>query len=474
MKSWVTFFPTLIIFTITIFVTSPISHAEVGFDLQKTKKVITKEINKILEDTGIPSISLSLIRNDAIVWSNAFGYANVKKQDPASSSTIYSTGSTFKFITATAIMQLAEAGRLDIDDPVNKFLSESAIDDLSSEGKPVTFRHLLSHHSGLKGPTEITPLWDRKLPKTLAELASEISAEEAPGIHYKYCNHCYALAGLLIEKISKQSFQDYIVEHILKPLNIKSEGPVVPTPNMVEELALPYTLVNNRSIPEAQFRYDVFPAGDIYLTSAEMASFLVAQLNQGIFQGQEILNPESVAAMQEAQFRSTYGLGTEVIIDGDDKFLRHIGSVPGFTSFYKLDLNSKSGIYIVSNSHRVWDILEAISNLSLKLLNGDDNIEPLVSFARKVFEEIKLSENVLKEYLGVYQFSPTFFVSITQEGTHLYAQATGQKKFELFPYDKDKFFLKVDYAQVKFNIRNEKVIGLTLIQNGESAAVKID
>jgi hypothetical protein len=118
--------------------------------------------------------------------------------------------------------------------------------------------------------------------------------------------------------------------------------------------------------------------------------------------------------------------------------------------------------------------LEAISNLSLKILNGDNNIKPLESFARKVFEEIKLSENVLKKYLGIYEFSPDFIVSVTQEGTHLYAQATGQEEFELFPYGKDKFFLKTVYAQVKFNIRNEKVIGLTLFQNGESAAIKTE
>jgi D-alanyl-D-alanine-carboxypeptidase/D-alanyl-D-alanine-endopeptidase len=371
-------------------------------------------------------------------------------------------------------MQLAEIGKLDIDEPINKYLGESSINDLSSEGSPVTFRHLLSHHSGLKGPTSITRLWDRKLPITLKELASEISAEEAPGINFKYCNHCYALAGLLIEKISKQTFQEYIVEHILQPLKIESEGPLVPTPSMIEELALPYTIIDNRSIPEYQYRYNVFPAGDIYLTSPEMASFLVAQLNQGVFQGQVILNADSVAAMQQAQFRSAYGFGTEVIIDGDDKFLRHTGSVPGFTSFFKVDLNSKSGIYIASNTNKVRGILEAISNLSLKFLNGDNNIKPLESFARKVFEEIKLSENVLKKYLGIYEFSPDFIVSVTQEGTHLYAQATGQEEFELFPYGKDKFFLKAVYAQVKFNIRNEKVIGLTLFQNGESAAIKTE
>jgi len=220
---------------------SQVNQTENNFDLEQSKKRLTEEINKVLKETGIPSISLSLIKDDAIIWSEAFGYANVKKKLPATSSTIYSTGSNFKFVTATAIMQLAEAGKLDIDNPINNYLGESAIDDLSSEGTPVTFRHLLSHHSGLKGPIEIIPIWERKIPKTLEEIASEISTEEPPGINFKYCNHCYALAGLAIEKISGQTFQEYIVKHILEPLQIDSKGPVIPTPSMVEELALPYS-----------------------------------------------------------------------------------------------------------------------------------------------------------------------------------------------------------------------------------------
>jgi len=453
---------------------STVIQEKADFDLGSIKRTLSNEINKILKETGIPSISISLIKEDTIVWADAFGYANVKKQVPATSATIYSTGSSFKFVTATAILQLAEAGKLNLDDPINKYLDESPIDDLSSEGKSVTFRHLLSHHSGLIGPIEIIPIWERKLPKTLEELASEIGSEEAPGVNFKYCNHCFALAGLLIEKVSGQSYQDYIVEHILRPLKISSEGPVVPTPGMVEELALPYKIVNNQPLPVYQSRFDVFPAGDIYLTSPEMANFLIAQLNQGVFQGQSILGSESIAEMQEAQFGSTYGLGTGIINSEDEKFLQHAGGVPGFSTFFKVGTSSKTGVYIASNSARVQYILAAIGNLSLKLLNGENNTESLPSFVKREFKQIYLAENVLTKYRGKYQLTPEFFISITHEGAHLYAQATGQAKFELFPYEEDKFFYKVVYAQVKFNIENGKVTSLTLFQNGETEGKKIE
>ncbi|PIB28857.1 serine hydrolase domain-containing protein [Maribacter sp. 4G9] len=363
---------------------SQVNQTENSFDLEQTKKRLTQEINKILKETGIPSISLALIKDDAIVWAEAFGYANVKKKLPATSSTIYSTGSNFKFVTATAIMQLAEAGKLDIDNPINDYLGESAINDFSGEGSPVTFRHLLSHHSGLKGPIEIVPIWERKLPKTLKEIALEISAEEPPGLNFKYCNHCYALVGLAIEKITGQTFQEYIIKHILEPLQIDSKGPVVPTPSMVEELALPYNLNNNnKSVPEYQYMFDVFPAGDIYLTAPEMANFYIAQLNQGSFKGQSILNSKSVRMIQKPQFGSDYGLGTGVIKKGNIIYLRHTGGVRGMTTYSLLELTSKKGLYIASNAGDIRNILAEIADLSLKLINGETEIDPLPSFAKK-------------------------------------------------------------------------------------------
>lgn len=335
------------------------------------EKILSTKIDSILSESGIPSISISLFKGDSIIWSQAFGYTNVKKKVPASSASIYSTGSNFKFVTATAVMQLAEAGKLDLDDPINKYLGESAIADLSSEGTPVSFRHLLSHHSGLEGPIEIVPLWERKVPKTLEEIAPQVSAKKQPGSEYKYCNHCYAMVGLAIEKITGKSFEEYIVQNILEPLNIDSKGPISPTPRMVEELALPYTIKNKKAVPEHQSRFDVFPAGDIYLSSEEMAKFLVAQLNGGKYKGKSILKEASLALMQEPQFGSNYGLGTRVLEKPGKKYLFHTGQVPGFSTYFIVETSSKTGVYLAANAGSVQDILMEIAELALSLLDEE-------------------------------------------------------------------------------------------------------
>ncbi len=438
-------------------------------ELSYVKQHLTKEIEKMLTETGIPSISFALIKDDSIVWADAFGYANVKKQVPATKSTIYNTGSNFKFVTATAIMQLVDAGKIKIDDPINKYLGESAISDLSDEGKPVTFRHLLSHHSGLKGSEDFVPLWERRFPETLEQMAAKITAEEAPGVNFKYCNSCYGLAGFAIEKISGQSYPDYVADHILTPLNIESKGLMAPTPGMVEELALPYTINNNQSFAEHQIQADVYPAGDIYLTPSEMANFYIAQLNNGNFKGQSILKPQSVLEMQTRQFNFDYGLGVGINNLDSIKVLGHSGGLPGYSTIFKARVNSKTAIYFASNAGNIQYELSAIGDLALKLLNNETDIKALPSFAKEVFNEIQLPEEVLETYTGIYQIAPEISVTITKEGPQLYAQVTGQDVFKIFASEKDKFFFKVVFAQIQFNYENGKIISLTIIQNGTSS-----
>ncbi len=450
----------------SIFITLNKSFSQVTQDnyntnFEKIKKVLKRETKKILAETGIPSVSLTLIKADSIYWSDAFGVTNVKKKTPATSTTIYNTGSNFKFVTATAIMQLAESKKLNIDDPINNYLGENAIEDFSNKGTPVTFRHLLSHHSGLLiDKVEMTPLWERKSPKTLDVLASSIKPKTTPGVNFKYCNKCYGLLGLIIEEVSGMTFQDYIIENIFKPLQIESKGPVIPTPNMIEELALPYSLKENQPIPLSQLRFDVYPAGDIYLTTQEMANFYIAQLNNGLYKGQSILTPKSISEMQKPQFKSTYGFG----IGTNTKYLTHTGKLPGFSTFFKAELATKTGVYIASNAGSAHTALKAIGNLALKLLNGNDKVTSLPSLTKHEFTEIKLTKEVLKSYIGKYKLSPKLMIDIFLEGRSLYAKATGQPKVKLFPYQKDSFFLKVIYAQVKFNTKQNVTSGLTLIQ----------
>ena len=118
-------------------------------ELESITAFLREYIRKTLSDTGIPSISIALMKKDRIVWQDAFGYSNATLQVPATPDTVYAVASCFKPVTAMAVMQLIDKGLVELDDPVNKHLGDSSIKDLTDEGKTVTIRHLLSHHFGL-------------------------------------------------------------------------------------------------------------------------------------------------------------------------------------------------------------------------------------------------------------------------------------------------------------------------------------
>jgi CubicO group peptidase (beta-lactamase class C family) len=415
-----------------------ISHpvvAQTGrFDLEKTKTVMTGMIERVLKERGVPSISIALVRGDSIVWTAAFGYSNVYAKTPATPATLYSTGSTFKSVTATALMQLQEQGRFKLDQPVNQYLGDIQIQDQLQSDKPVTFRHMLSHWSGLKSGAVTKEIWRRELPKTLETMVAGLYSIRAPEVKYEYNNFAYGMAGLLIEKISGTDYESYMLEHVLKPLGVATPHPVYPSPEMVERMALPYTPGGANGKPQAvaQVHFDVYPAGDIYLTAEDMVRFLGAQLNGGMFQGKRILSEASVKAMQQPQFGGTYAFGLSVRKDDNGHtIINHTGGIPGQSSYMAGDLDAKVGVYFMSNSGAPTTIGDA----ALKLLQGLDYVPPAP------LKGIAVDAAILDKYLGVYEMSADVMFTITREGTKLLARQNDQPdKLELLAKSPTTFY----------------------------------
>ena len=413
------------------------------FDLEKTKTVLSGLIQQTLADRGIPSMSIALVRGDSIVWKAAFGYANMRTRTPATTETLYSTGSSGKSVTASAIMQLVEQGKIKLDDPINRYLGDSRVQDQIQVEKPVTFRHILSHWSGLRAGAETQPIWGRKLPKTLEELTSALYSVRAPETKWEYNNFAYGAAGLLVQKISDTEYEKYIVEHIIKPLGGTTAHPVYPSPEMVERMALPYGNGGSLGKPEpvAQVHFDVYPAGDLYMTAEDMARFLGAQINGGTFQGKRILSEESVLAMHKPYYGGTYGFGYWMIRDSvtGDTLIHHGGAIAGQRAFMIGDLNAKVGVYYMTNSDYLPDSppqRSEIVDAALKLLRGEDYVPPP---QRK---GIAVDDKVLNSYVGTYEVGPATLV-VSRVGKALALQQGGQPAInELLAETPTKFFQK--------------------------------
>jgi CubicO group peptidase (beta-lactamase class C family) len=420
------------------------------FDLEKTKTVLTGLIEKTLAENGIPSMSIALVRGDSIVWKAAFGYANMRTRTPATTETLYSTGSSFKSVTATAVMQLVEQGKLRLDDPINRYLGESRVQDRLQSEKPVTFTHILSHWSGLVNGAAIEPIWGRKLPKTLEEFTSKLYSIRAPETKWEYNNFAYGTAGLLVQKVSGIEYEKYMVDHVLKPLGATTTNPVYPTPEMVERMALPYKAGGSlgKPEPEAQVHFDVYPAGDIYLRAEDMARYLGAQLNGGVFNGTRILSEESVRAMHKPRFGGDYGFGFWMIRDSTtgDTLIHHGGAIPGQRAFLIGDVVARVGVYYMTNSDYLPDATppSELTDAALKLLRGENYV------ARAERKGIVVDEKILNSYVGTYAVGPTTIV-ISRVGRALAIQQSGQSaKNELLAETPVRFFQRGSNATITF------------------------
>ncbi|MEO5815058.1 MAG: serine hydrolase domain-containing protein [Gemmatimonadaceae bacterium] len=420
------------------------------FDLEKTKTVLTGLIKKTLADNGVPSMSIALVRGDSVVWTAAFGYANMRTRTPATTETLYSTGSSFKSVTATAVMQLAEQGKLQLDDPINKYLGESQVKDSSS--KPVTFTHVLSHWSGLKNGAETQPIWSRKLPKTLEGFTSSLTWVRAPETKWEYNNFAYGTAGLLVQKISGVEYEKYIVDNILKPLGVTTAHPVYPSPEMVERMALPYNAGGSlgKPAPTAQVHFDVYPAGDIYLTAEDMARYLIAQLNGGVYHGNRILSEESVREMHKERFGGDYGYGFWMVHDtaSGHTLIHHGGAIQGQRAFLIGDLDAKVGVYYMTNSDFLPDATppaqSEIVYAALKLLRGETYV------ARAERKGIAVDEQVLNSYVGTYEVGRTTLV-VSRVGRALAFQQNGQSTItELLAETPTRFFMRGSNIAISF------------------------
>ena len=449
-------------------------------DLESITTSLEREIEKILDETGIPSISIALIRDGEVVWASAHGYANVGARVPATTDTYYSTASTFKFVTATAVMQLVERGELTLDTPLNKIVGS----DLTIEGADdVTVRHLLSHHSGLdayafarrinpEGLVTMVPLWSRQAHITPEEILSNTRRIAPPGTVFKYSNDGYAIAGYIVEKVSGQSYDTYVAQHVLQPLGVDIDRPSIPSPKVVEHMALPYELSDNTPTPVSQIRYDGFAAGDVYLKASDMARFVAAQINGGEYEGVRILSPASTKEMRRQQFDGqAYGLGVQMASFGGHDIINHSGGIPGFKSIMLAEPSTRQGVYIMANAGSA-SALGPLARYAMQLMWGD-NVEPLPSFASKI--KVAVSHDIFDEYVGAYTLTPDLSVRVFRVGDRFFIQPTGQSRVELFASSEKEFFLQKGVVSITFGRDEEggSVTHLILHQKGDQRADRV-
>src|SRR6266542_818209 len=344
---------------------------------------VEPEIQRTLLEGKIPSASIALIAGDRVIWTGAYGYSNLWARTPATSSTVYLIGSTFKAMSTIALLQQMEQGKFKLDDRVNDYLTEFKIQNEDPQ-HPITFRHLLTHTSGLPGDFGPVPVWGDGAPPALEEyLRKSLKVAKPPMNSIVYSNMAYTLIGYLVQKFSVVPYKQYIQERIFTPLEMTSTA-FEPRPDMEERLSIPYTVEEKTGsqTPTVRLKAAVWPAGLVYGTVLNQANWLIANLNGGVFKGKRIISEQSLEQMftrQYDQFKGPvegiwgnetagFGLTWWVQTRDGDRYFAHSGSVPGYTAFLLGNRDRKLGFAILTNGNRAHPHLFKLADRAIDLL----------------------------------------------------------------------------------------------------------
>ena len=283
---------------------------------------LDRSFQTMREDLHLAAISAGIVKGDRLVWSGAYGLADVEAKQPATPETLFPVGSVSKTITGAALLHLWQSGGFNLDDDVNRYLP-FAVRNPRFPNRPVTFRMLLTHTSGINDyPVDGIPR--KTLNALYGKQDSTLPLEEvlkdflvpggiyyndanwcdwAPGDQYAYSNVAFALIGLLVERLSGESFTDYCREHLFAPLEMTRStwrlADVAP-----EEFAFQYVpdpSGDGKLIRIQPFTYPFYMDGSLRTSVVEYSHLLMMLLHGGRFMDRQVLKPETVAAMLTPQ-----------------------------------------------------------------------------------------------------------------------------------------------------------------------------
>lgn len=270
-----------------------------------------------MEEHHIPNATVSVVANGEVILQKGYGYANLDGNIPVDpKTTLFRIGSTSKLFTWTAVMQLVEQGKLDLDTDVNTYLDFAIPARLEkhfskAEATPITMRHLMTHTPGFEDALDgLFYLSADQAPPLDEYLRTYLPARVFPaGEVMAYSNYGTALAGYIVERVSGTPFAEHIEQNIYAPLGMDNSTFRQPLPkNLSPNLARPYRFVQGEYL-EGGFEYMPMPAGSMSTTASDMAKFMIAHLQGGHFNGNQILKEDTIKKMHSQQFTHDPRLG---------------------------------------------------------------------------------------------------------------------------------------------------------------------
>lgn len=365
-------------------------------------KVLDVWIEAKMKDREQPGLSIGIVYDQDLIWAKGYGFADIDNKVSAKPSTLYRIASISKLFTSTAILQLRDAGKLQLDDPVAKHLSWFKIKSVSPDGPTITIRHLLTHTSGL--PREATGVsWNELTFPTRQDMIRQLPDQETvfpADTEFKYSNLALSLAGEIVTAVSGEPWPQYIESHILKPLGMTNTNPL-PKPDMLG-LAVGY----GRRVPGESRTVEPFvdteaerPAANIASSVEDLAKFIFLQLNDSPSAGDQVLKKSTLHEMHRVHWlrpdwQSGWGLGFGVFRVGEQTRVGHGGSLPGHRTQLSISLDQKLGVIVLTNAYD--------GNPALYLNKAFELVGPAIIHATTPPKAASVPDPEWEKYTGTY------------------------------------------------------------------------
>jgi CubicO group peptidase (beta-lactamase class C family) len=443
-------------------------------------KGFDKFVESALKDWNVPGAGIAIVKDGEVILVKGYGYADVAKKRKADKKTLFAIGSSSKAFTAASVMQLVDEKKLDLNKSVISYLPNFKLyDDYAT--KNITPRDLLSHRSGL--PRHDLVWYGSKdsregLYNRLRYLEPTAELRET----WQYQNLMYMTAGYLVGQIEKESWEETVKRKIFTPLGMNATNFSVEDSKKVKNHALPYNEKEGQ-LEKIDFRNidAIGPAGSINSNAEDMAKWLQLLLNEGKFDGKEILSAGSLKEMYKPQmvmpgeinydeiYYSSYGLAWMLTSYRGKLRVEHGGNIDGFTTSVCFMPRDGIGVVVMTNMNGT-ALNSAIRNDVIDRLLGGETKDwngILLEKRREILEASKVeteTEDIiqrkgtrpsfdLKEYTGKYEHKGYGIIEIQEKDGNLVGLMNSEEvDFEHYHFDVFKLGAAVGELKIQFHM----------------------
>jgi CubicO group peptidase (beta-lactamase class C family) len=434
--------------------TKPQYKLTVRGDYDSAFEYLSGYIEGLMKKSKVVGLSVAVVNDKEVLWTQGFGYADKANDIRATPQTMFDPASVSKLFTATAVMQLVEQGKIDLDQPYSSYVTEFSMKSrFSTSSDDITVRHLLAHHSGILGdwfkgmlstnPEASVKYRDRFL-ETPEELKNEYISWPSEYTH-AYSNTGYSLLGSLIDHVSGRSFFDYTETEVLEKIGM-TESTFDLNPDLIAAMTKGYMKGKEIDLPQLFEKY--IPAGSLATNAEELARFMMAYLDE---QDMRLLKPETRKEMftrQNAQVKRDLDFAQGLCWMISDlgfldagRIVFHDGGEAYSNAKMVLLLDQNIGIAILTNSVEGAGAIDTIAKEIVRtLLETKTGIKPR-EYRDDPPAVIKASGEDLAKLDGYYIY-PSFGLSKVGTRKSKLMASSGGMKMELVPYDNGRFGVK--------------------------------